>query len=89
VTWIEPLDLPKSQHLNPAAGMPTTGATEPTPDLPDAPDSLQILQALRDQNGNVARAAQQLKMHRTQLRRWLACNAVNPRQFAISDPRDP
>ncbi len=39
-----------------------------------APDDAQIRQALASNAGNVSAAARALKLHRTQLRRWLAAN---------------
>jgi hypothetical protein len=43
----------------------------------------QILDALRDEGGNVSRAARKLGMHRNQLRRWLAAQG-----FDVSNFRD-
>jgi transcriptional regulator of acetoin/glycerol metabolism len=51
----------------------------------DPPTREAIEAALRREEGNVARTARALGMHRTQLRRWLARNNVDPRRYS-SDP---
>ena len=39
------------------------------------------MEALRRNEGRVASAARDLGLHRNQLRRWIAANDVDPRQF--------
>ena len=49
---------------------------------PDGSLSSRIEAALRAHRGNVTAAARALGMHRTQLRRWLEKEGVDPRAFA-------
>jgi transcriptional regulator with PAS, ATPase and Fis domain len=62
----------EAKDLGPSAGM---GFSETQGDRAKAgglPDREVIEQALKDENGNVTRAAKALGLHRNQLRRWLA-----------------
>jgi DNA-binding NtrC family response regulator len=45
-----------------------------------------IEDALRREEGRIATTARVLGLHRNQLRRWLAKNNVDPKQFAPADP---
>ena len=64
------------QHLDAAAGAPLrTSAPAARSASPIAtPDDAAIARALEAAGGNVTRAARELGMHRTQLRRWLEKN---------------
>ena len=62
-------ELVRSSHLDPAAGMPLValegrGATRL--------EAAGVEAALREARGNVTEAARRLRLHRNQLRRWLA-----------------
>jgi transcriptional regulator with PAS, ATPase and Fis domain len=46
------------------------------------PDRAAIERALRKERGNVSRAAAELGVHRTQLRRWITALALDPKSFA-------
>jgi transcriptional regulator of acetoin/glycerol metabolism len=54
---------------------------QPAPDASIDATTAAILDALRRENGNVTRAARDLRVHRNQLRRWLERHQVDPRQF--------
>ncbi|MBL8619774.1 MAG: sigma 54-interacting transcriptional regulator [Myxococcales bacterium] len=89
--------LVDASHLHADAGRAIHAAADPAP-APAPPTSAaapveldqvapadraaHIEAALRREEGNVARAARALGVHRTQLRRWLARYAIDPRQFA-------
>jgi transcriptional regulator with PAS, ATPase and Fis domain len=63
------------------------GATGPVAPAHKAslPERDVIENALREEQGNVTRAAKRLGLHRNQLRRWLERNAVDPRTLALDD----
>src|SRR5262249_5717768 len=77
-TVVDRLDLGTAAGLRLGAGpapgpAPTRVTPAPTPARGDAfPSSEHIEQTLRRLDGNVTRAAQELGLHRNQLRRWLA-----------------
>jgi transcriptional regulator with PAS, ATPase and Fis domain len=77
----------RAQYLDARAGLELPRATDaprlpqqPPPDT-SAPNYDVVSSALRDQHGNVARAARTLGWHRNQLRRWLDRYHVDPRSF--------
>jgi transcriptional regulator of acetoin/glycerol metabolism len=79
----------EARHLAERAGLPFAAAptpvTLPTPVAPAAaaapPDRDAIVAALERCRGNVSGAARALGVHRTQLRRWLARHALDPRDY--------
>jgi transcriptional regulator of acetoin/glycerol metabolism len=73
----------EASHLSALAGQPRIGAqaAEPAEPARSAPGREQIEDALRAEEGNVARAARKLAVHRTQLRRWLQKLDIDPRSF--------
>jgi len=64
-----------------ASGMPrpNSGGGQVPPPSPPFPAREQIEEILRRERGNVTRAAQQLGLHRNQLRRWLSRHEIDPR----------
>jgi len=69
-------------------GPPASGSEPERPSGPPArpvkkemPGREAIVEALRRNEGRVASAARDLGLHRNQLRRWIAANDVDPRQF--------
>jgi transcriptional regulator of acetoin/glycerol metabolism len=74
---VERLDLGTSAGLHLAAPAPPPAA--PAPAAEAFPARAQIEEALLRAQGNVTRAAQDLGVHRNQLRRWLARNEIDPR----------
>jgi ActR/RegA family two-component response regulator len=46
------------------------------------PTAEELTQALQQHEGNVARTARALGVHRTQLRRWLERYSIDPARFA-------
>jgi transcriptional regulator of acetoin/glycerol metabolism len=82
----------KDKDLSESAGREIEGARRTVgaglagagPDL-----SREVIEAaLRAEQGNVTRAARTLGMHRNQLRRWLAKNAVDPKTFGAGGADD-
>jgi DNA-binding NtrC family response regulator len=84
----------EARHLAERAGLPFAAAPAspslptPTPATPSTPltpaptaDRAAIVAALERTHGNVSGAARALGVHRTQLRRWLARFAVDPRDY--------
>jgi transcriptional regulator of acetoin/glycerol metabolism len=70
---VERLDLGTSAGLK-------LGGAAPEPAVAAAfPTRTRIEEMLRDEQGNVTRAAERLGMHRNQLRRWLTRNDLDPR----------
>jgi len=69
-----------------AAPAAAAAPAEPAGDFP-SPD--RIAEVLRRVDGNVTRAAQELGLHRNQLRRWLARNEIDPRAPAVTLPPTP
>jgi transcriptional regulator with PAS, ATPase and Fis domain len=66
-----------ARHLDPAAGrpleaQPAPASAPPSAPLPPRPSDEAIAEALRASGGNVSRASRALRMHRTQLYRWIA-----------------
>jgi transcriptional regulator with PAS, ATPase and Fis domain len=82
----------EARHLAPNAGTRTKrisvtapAAPAPEPERRAPPTKHEIEGALRTQQGNVARAARSLGVHRTQLRRWLEREAIDPKAFGPAD----
>jgi DNA-binding NtrC family response regulator len=76
----------RAQHLDAHAGLELAQETKEMPARPIPPDTSaphynDVSSALRDQRGNVTRAARKLGWHRNQLRRWLDRYHVDPRRF--------
>ena len=69
------------------ARLETTPPSQPAPSQPPRPQGRtptadELSQALQQHEGNVARTARGLGVHRTQLRRWLERYAIDPARFA-------
>ncbi len=88
----------RAARLGATAGMPYAGTRGPAPSTDDRatvwPERETILAALQRCQGKVATAAREVGLHRTQLRRWLEKNGVDPKQYRApgaedSDSRDP
>lgn len=60
-----------------------SGASEPSEPAPLPADEI-ILAALRDQGGNVVRAARALGLSRGQIRRWLTKKSIDPKRLTAS-----
>jgi DNA-binding NtrC family response regulator len=75
----------RAQHLDRNAGLelirPKAPAAQSLAPNTSAPDYDVVSSALRDQHGNVTRAARTLGWHRNQLRRWLDRYHIDPRRF--------
>jgi DNA-binding NtrC family response regulator len=82
-------DSVEATHLSPTAGVGFQAEPEPAAEAsqPPAPSREVIEETLRREEGNVARTARVLGMHRTQLRRWLARNGIDPRNFGADSAR--
>jgi DNA-binding NtrC family response regulator len=78
---VERLDLGTAAGLALGAAPPPAPAPAPGAGAGGEPTREQIEETLRRAQGNVTRAAQELGMHRNQLRRWLARHALDPRRF--------
>src|SRR5262249_46506502 len=72
-------DAVEAIHLDADAGMELDA--EPASADPRGPDRSAIERALRKEAGNVTRAATELGVHRTQLRRWIATLGIDPKSF--------
>ena len=83
-TQVERLDLGTAAGLQLGAG----GAVMP-PVAVSFPARAQIEETLRDEGGNVTRAAQRLGLHRNQLRRWLTRNDLDPHALEPAPPAPP
>ncbi len=74
----------EAHHLSETAGVALYPATDPrgapsvAGDADEEPDRAALEAALAQAGGNVARAARELGVHRTQLRRWLAKHQLKP-----------
>jgi transcriptional regulator of acetoin/glycerol metabolism len=78
----------KDRDLSDIAGREMGDPKSATPAPPVSTGELSreaIEAALRQQHGNVTRAARTLGLHRNQLRRWLEKNGVDPRAFGAGD----
>jgi transcriptional regulator with PAS, ATPase and Fis domain len=64
--------LVRDKHLAADAGRPFADGPEPARRPSDWPDDAAIEAALAAEGGNESAAARRLRVHRTQLRRWLA-----------------
>ena len=69
------------------ARLETTPPSQPAPSQPPRPQGRtptaeELAQALQQHEGNVARTARALGVHRTQLRRWLERYAIDSGRFA-------
>jgi transcriptional regulator of acetoin/glycerol metabolism len=74
-------DAPPPSAPAPAPAPAPVEAWQPAPDAAIDATTATILDALRRENGNVTRAARDLRVHRNQLRRWLERHQVDPRRF--------
>jgi transcriptional regulator with GAF, ATPase, and Fis domain len=72
-----------------AGGTARAGSAGASPQAPPFPHRDQIEEVLRRERGNVTRAAQQLGLHRNQLRRWLARQEADPRAGGVPDESGP
>ncbi len=93
------LDLPAGREFRRSQPHPTTSRPDSDPER-TAPVPItrvpsrghaqqrreQIIAALRQEQGNVARAARLLQVHRTQLRRWIAALKLDPLDFKANPP---
>jgi transcriptional regulator with PAS, ATPase and Fis domain len=81
-------DAVKARHfaagagLRPAEATGTDSGTErKSARRSEPPAKSEMLEALRANDGNVARTARALGVHRTQLRRWLDRDGIDPKTF--------
>jgi transcriptional regulator with PAS, ATPase and Fis domain len=83
----EPCEAVEARHLAAGAGLRAAegsddvGAERKSPGRSEPPTKGEMLDALRAHAGNVAQTARALGVHRTQLRRWLDRDGVDPKTF--------
>jgi DNA-binding NtrC family response regulator len=88
----EECDAVEARHCSAEAGVRADeaggaegGAERTSPRRSEPPTTSEMLEALRANAGNVARTARALGVHRTQLRRWLDRDGVDPKTFGGDD----
>jgi transcriptional regulator with PAS, ATPase and Fis domain len=91
---LEECDAVEARHCAAGAGLRAEEASggegegegeRKSPRRSEPPTTAEMLEALRANAGNVARTARALGVHRTQLRRWLERDGVDPKTFDSED----